>query len=390
MILSYVYAGPGLNVMVLQSAIDDVHKTRTSTRPAREATDAMESVLCAGLVLYDEPAEGSSGAVVEIVRRALKDVPVGRYVTIVTDALLDRRTRQWLKHNTRVDAAVELPHSEWLGQLRSLSGAIVSRQLAELADLQRRVRSWYQQQSGAPFEWSRTPETFDSNPVHSANSGARTSQSPEALVVRQGLCPRIADGSLHAGGLINARRLARDVGLPRPVVSETLRQLAEDGLLLQDASKQFRIPVPTRRDVGETYTARGLLGSAIVRRLALRRDAVPDRLAAVFRDLTHSANASLLAETDALDLELQDELARAADMPRIEVMFLRLTLQLRLFVQLFWVEYDYPMQAIVAENQRIIDAIQAHDADRAVSEWRNKTDKGAQFVMRHVDSVRPL
>lgn len=38
---------------------------------------------------------------------------------------------------------------------------------------------------------------------------------------------------------------------------------------------------------------------------------------------------------------MQDELARAAQMPRIEAMFVRLTLQLRLFVTLMGLSYEY-------------------------------------------------
>ena len=81
---------------------------------------------------------------------------------------------------------------------------------------------------------------------------------------------------------------------------------------------------------------------------------------------------------------MQDELARAADMPRIEAMFVRLTLQLRLFVTLMGLNYGYPVDGIVTDDTRILDAIRARDPDAAVAAWRSKIDNCVRYMMMHL------
>ena len=138
-------------------------------------------------------------------------------------------------------------------------------------------------------------------------------------------------------------------------------------------------------DLQRTYTARGLLGTAIVRRLASRAHPLPEAVDDVFNELIRCVRQDQLAATDSLDLDVQDELARAAEMPRIEAMFVRLTLQLRLFVPLMGLHYKYPVDGILSDDTRILDAIRAHDPDAAVAAWRSKTDNCARYMMQHLD-----
>ena len=173
--------------------------------------------------------------------------------------------------------------------------------------------------------------------------------------------------------------------LSSATVADVLRQLAEDGLVNQNATGRFVVPTPAERDVLETYTARGLLGTAIVRRLAGGAQPLPDAVSDLFDDLVSCAGRNDIAATGSLDLDVQDELARVAQMPRIEAMFVRLTLQLRLFVTLMGLNYEYPVDEIVADDSRILDTINAHDVEGAVAAWRSKTDNCARYMMGHID-----
>jgi DNA-binding GntR family transcriptional regulator len=216
--------------------------------------------------------------------------------------------------------------------------------------------------------------------------GLRGERRPsESTLVIRGLHHAIADGTLHAGRKLSERSLAARLQLSSGAVSDALRQLAEDGLVNQDDTGRFFVPAPTARDVLETYTARGLLGTAIVRRLASRAHPLPQEVDDVFNELIRCARQRHLAAIYALDLDVQDELARAAEMPRIEAMFVRLTLQLRLFVPLMGLHYQYPVDGILREDTRILDAIRAHDPDAAVAAWRSKTDNCARYMMQHLD-----
>ena len=68
-------------------------------------------------------------------------------------------------------------------------------------------------------------------------------------------------------------------------------------------------------------------------------------------------------------------------------MFIRLTLQLRLFVTIFGLNYRYPTDEIVADDQQFLLEIRRHDPDAAVSAWRSKIDNCARFMLTH---LRPI
>jgi DNA-binding GntR family transcriptional regulator len=204
--------------------------------------------------------------------------------------------------------------------------------------------------------------------------------------VVRGICTAIAEGELQAGDSISARRIARRSGVPPGRVADALAQLAEESLIDKHAGR-YLLPVPTPRDVVETYTARGLLGTAIVRRLASYRIDLPTVVNEHFAGLIRCDELGRVYEASTIDLDIQDELAAASNMPRIGSMFIRLTLQLRLFVTIFGLSYRYPTDEIVADDQRILEEIQRHDPDGAVSAWRSKIDNCARFMLSH---LRPI
>ena len=160
-----------------------------------------------------------------------------------------------------------------------------------------------------------------------------------------------------------------------------------DEYLIDSRAGRYSLPVPTPRDVIETYTARGLLGTAIARRLASARIDLPAAVDEHFAGLIRCDQLGRIYEASTIDLDLQDELAAAAAMPRIGSMFSRLTLQLRLFVTIFGLDYRYPTDEIVADDQRILVEIRRHDPDGAVSAWRCKIDNCARFMLTH---LRPI
>jgi DNA-binding GntR family transcriptional regulator len=217
-------------------------------------------------------------------------------------------------------------------------------------------------------------------------NGLQTERRPsEWTLVISGLCDAIADGTLHAGREISERALAARVHLSSGAVFDALRRLAEDGLVNQGDTGRFFVPAPSERDVLETYTARGLLGTAIVRRLASRAKPLPGVVDDVFEELIRCASQHYVVVTASLDLDVQDELARAAQMPRIEAMFVRLTHQLRLLVILMGLSYQYPVDEIVVDDTRILDAIRDRDPDAAVAAWRSKIDNCVRYMMPLID-----
>jgi DNA-binding GntR family transcriptional regulator/transposase len=384
-LLAFVYADSQHRILGFHDPARTRDPQRRRQPTTRAIAHAVETALCAALVCKravptTPPAPVST---IALLRRAVANVPTDRRVIVAMDFEPDTAAKSWLSRNPHIEAVVVSPE-RWVAQLHTVTEGIDPRQLPELVDLQRRIRDWYRRPDGA-FEWSRTIQSFGSTsadgaaPVGPARFHPRPSES---TLVIHGLHQSVSDGTLYAGRKISERRLAKRVQLSAGAVSETLRQLAEDGLVHQNDTGRFFVPMPTERDVLETYTARGLLGTAIVRRLASRARPLPDDVDVVFNELIRSALQGHMEETGSLDLDVQDELARAAEMPRIETMFLRLTLQLRLFVTLMGLNYiEYPLDGIVSDDSQILDTIRAQDADAAVAAWRSKIDNCARYMV---------
>jgi DNA-binding GntR family transcriptional regulator/transposase len=389
--LAFVHVDPDRRVLAFHSqpTTPDRYRRRPST--TRQIADTIETVLCAALVSDTAPRlttpSPRSATAIDLLRRAAENTPAGWSVTVVLDFEPDDKARNWLRRNPNIDIVVVAPEC-WLRQLHSLTVAIDTRQLPELFDLQRRIRQHYVG-VGQEFEWSRRVEIFetDTDAEHSGG-GLRAERRPsESTLVIRGLYQAMADGELYAGRRISERALATRMQLSSGVVSEALRHLADDGLINQDDTGRFFVPAPTERDVLETYTARGLLGTAIVRRLASQARPLPAVVDDVFKELVWCAGREDIAVTNSMDLDVQDELARAAGMPRFEGMFIRLTLQLRLFITILGLSYQYPIDGIISDNTHILDAIRARDPDSAVAAWRSKIDKAARFMMLHLSET---
>lgn len=389
-VLAFAHVGSDLRVLAFYSPATAPERRPHRRSSARAVAEALEAVLCAALVAERDASAATppdSPTALDLLRRAVGEAPARRPVTVVLGFQPDRAALHWLRRHPRVDVVVVTP-DRWLGQLHRLAHVVDTRQLPELVDVAARIRMWCREPGGGPFEWKRSARIFDHDdhqevPVVDIRSGRRPSV---AAVVVRGLCEAIADATLCSGRRINERALAARVQLSSATVSDALRQLVEDGLVNQDATGRFVVPTVTERDVLETYTARGLLGTAIVRRLAGGAGSLPDAISDLFDDLVSCAGRNQVAATGSLDLDVQDELARVARMPRIEAMFVRLTLQLRLFVTLMGLNYEYPVDEIVADDSRILDAINARDVAGAVAAWRSKTDNSARYMMGHIDA----
>jgi DNA-binding GntR family transcriptional regulator/transposase len=350
-------------------------------------TDVIETIICAALLRspvrgHVEPADDASDAVA-VLRRAAERLSFTPTVTLIIDAELDAAARHWLSHHPEIKAHT-VTGDGWLGMLHRVADAVDPRQLAELREVQRLIRH-ARRDTAEEFTWRRATPT-SSSAARTVSDADTESPAGNLTPVVRGICTAIADGELQAGDSISARHIARRSGVSPGRVADALAQLAEEALIDRHGGR-YLVPVPTPRDVIETYTARGLLGTAITRRLASDRIDLPTVVDELFASLIRCDELGRTYEASTIDLDLQDELAAAATMPRIGSMFIRLTLQLRLFVTIFGLNYRYPTDEIVADDQRILVEIRRHDPDGAVSAWRCKIDNCARFMLTH---LRPI
>ncbi len=188
-------------------------------------------------------------------------------------------------------------------------------------------------------------------------------------------------GAFRPGQRIAEQPLATRLGVSRGPIRDALKILAEDGLIELEPHRGAYVPLPTRRDVYDTYTARGPLGALLLRRIATNGSS---RLAAAkdaLDDLVQHAEMRDVPGTGDADIRWQDTLAAAADMPRIEKMFVRLSLQLRMFVSILGLEYTYSVDEIVADNTAILLALEAQDPEEVTRLWRRKIDNAVTYMV---------
>ncbi len=353
--------------------------------------DVVETLVCAPLLCH--PFTGHHGTTasgsgegtdaVAVLRRAAERLPAASAVTLIVDAELDEAARRWLARHPKITAH-SVTGEDWLALVHHIADVADPRQLPELLEVQRLVRLARSQGVGE-FSWSRTPDSVV--PAVPQPSQAQTEPSAEDLMsVVRGICTAVGDGELLAGKPISARHIARRSGLSSGRVATVLAQLASEALIDRPAGR-YRLPVPAPVDVIETYTARGLLGTPIARRLASMPNSLPPAVDELYAGLVRCDRLGLTAEAASIDLDLQDELARAAAMPRMSSMFIQLSVQLRIFVAIFGLDFRYPTDEIVADDRRILHEIRRHDPAAAVVAWRMKLDNCARFMVNHLSST---
>lgn len=377
LILSYVDVGPCGCALGFERETVEL----TAGDPSATLTDAVETVLCAAL-LRRPPADAATtpdGDVLALLRRAEREWLPEAPVTLVVDQPLDSAARRWLTRHPTVTVLAR-PGPEWPAQLHHLAARIAPTQLRELRALQKRIRDEAATATGDEpwtFTWSRglPRATPPPEPVPAAPASVQDISDTVAA-----MCSAIAEGGVRPGEAISVRLISGLSGLSRPRTTEVLNYLADQAILDRRAGHLW-LPAPTPRDVIETYTARGLLGTALMRTMAAQRISPPAYVDTTLARIAVCAEHRLDAETYALDMDLQDQLALAAGMPRISWMFVQLTAQVRLFIAILGLDYRYPTAEIIADDQRIIDELRSQDPARAVEAWRTKVDNCVRYML---------
>ncbi len=360
----------------------------TRTSALADQADVAETIVCSALLRSgcddrSECGNDGSGDAVALLRRAAERLPSAPAVTLIVDVELDADARRWLAQHRELTVRA-LPGERWLAMVHRLAESLDPRQLHELRDVQRRIRQAHRDGAGG-FCWLRTA---DQPPAPGGTTAPATSalQAREVTRVVRGICAAIEHGELRAGQPIAVRSVARRSGMSPGRAAEALSHLADEALVGRSAG-MYLVPAPTSRDVIETYTARGLLGTAICRRLASARIEPPSTVDECYDGLVRCNELGRTLEACWLDLDLQDELARAADLPRIGSMFIRLTLQLRIFVTIFGLSFRCPIGEILSDYGPILEGIRRHDPEAAAQAWRSKVDNCARYMLSRLHTV---
>ncbi|MFC9557176.1 helix-turn-helix domain-containing protein [Rhodococcus sp. NPDC056960] len=366
---------------------------RPRTSRTRQWREVVRTVLSAQLayepdVSSAEPAESAVGSdLLDMLERVNKVAPQDRRIITLVDVKLPPQIQRWLYRHPRF-SVYEIAPRRWLAQLDSITEALDRRQGEHLLTVENQVRSWAASREGS-FRWVRPPRIEDAvsaASVPAAAGGALRNTPPRlATAVVKALRESIATGAFDAGQRILEEPLAARLGVSRGPIRDALQILAEDGLVALEPHRGAYIPIPTRQDIFDTYTARGPLGALLLRRVATKGKTRLAPVEAAMEDVIRNARTGDAPATGDADIRWQDAAAHAADMPRIEKMFVRLSLQLRMFISILGLDYAYSVDDIVADDTAILDALRNQDPELVTSLWSRKIDNA---VFNMVDLFR--
>ncbi|MGV9864672.1 helix-turn-helix domain-containing protein [Rhodococcus koreensis] len=403
-VLAAVFVSAATRVLIFHDPASPpgAAEARSRSSRTRQWREGVRTVLSAQFayepqVSSVESAESAAvgSDLLDMLEQVDKVAPPDRRVIMLVDVKLPTQTQRWLYRHPRFSVYEIAPH-RWLAQLDSITEALDRRQGEQLLTVEHQVRSWAASAEHS-FRWVRPPRLeakASGASVPAAAGGALRSTPPRlATAVVKVLRESIATGAFDAGQRILEEPLAARLGVSRGPIRDALQILAEDGLVALEPHRGAYIPIPTRQDIFDTYTARGPLGALLLRRVATKGRTRLAPVEAAMEDVVRTARMGDAPATGDADIRWQDAVAHAADMPRIEKMFVRLSLQLRMFVSILGLDYAYSVDDIVADDTAILDALRSQDPELVTSLWSRKIDN-AVFNMveqfrRHEDAGIP-
>ncbi|MEU8710379.1 GntR family transcriptional regulator [Streptomyces sp. NPDC048565] len=366
--------------------------------PVEHGTGPETALALAAAVALAPCEESRADNDIDLVRRFLTELdrglPAGTEVHVVlNDARLQQEagTARWSREQPRYHVH-SVASDHWTQQAAGLlGGAALTFEFREV------LRSWTRAPE-VPVLWlpyrkhvdtliyDSGDERFIGSP--SGLSYARRDGSPLVNGIVHALREQISTGQFTPGDRIREAPLARRLGVSRAPVRDALRLLAEDGLVEISPNRGATISTVTSERVMEVYAARAALGGVLLRRLA-SLDAVALRpVAEVMLTVQRAARNRCEADVGEADLRFQDEIAHAAGMGNSSLFFVRLTMQLRMFISVLKLDYGAIPERIERGDRAIFHALVNRDGDAAVRAWRTKLDIAVRYMAAQLPTER--
>lgn len=278
---------------------------------------------------------------------------------------------------------------EWLSLFGVLGGSRRHHDPARLHAAESALREWFLRPSG-DLAWSAHSVSPSDEAAGAGRTLLRNLSLERALAdeIVATIRSAVTDGRLAGGDHVTDRYLATRLHTSRAQVRSAMRLLERDGLLTVSAGHTAVIPVPEVADVVETYAARQALGAMVVR-AATRWS--PDQRAAVeaaLADVRRHAVAGDVYLTGQADTTFQDRLADASGLVRIAPVMHILADHLRVFIAVMGLDYAYPADAILRDDEAIHAALVAQDADLAAELWRQKIANARTYMVDRLTAAR--
>jgi len=204
-----------------------------------------------------------------------------------------------------------------------------------------------------------------------------------SATVKRLVLDRIVSGHYPPGARIVEFQLAKELGVSQSPVREALRELAAVGIVTILPRRGARVRLPSAKELADVSVVRAEV-DGLAARLAAGR--VPDDTLAALEALIEEMLAALARRdfsgvTDA-DVRFHELIADASENHALERAFDQLAPFARTFITLTLPGVD--VHDIVLQHRPILEALRAHDAERAAGAARTHQLAVAELLRTHL------
>ena len=217
---------------------------------------------------------------------------------------------------------------------------------------------------------------------HSNSLAATPVERPELLTERvvERIRDAILSGRLAPGARLSVPELARQLGVSRTPVRESLLVLEREGLAVQRPTSGLAVIAGNADDMRDLLDLREGLEAIAARRAAERMTAeeVAGLNAALQEHQTALATGDLAAHV-ALDGRFHQLIREGARNPRLERQLVQIEQQSRVLNSRLSRAAGWSAKAVIRDHTAIAEAIAARDPDRAEASLRRHVDRTRSF-----------
>jgi len=207
--------------------------------------------------------------------------------------------------------------------------------------------------------------------------------------VESSLRDQILDQEIPAGAAVRETEVAHVFDVARPTAKAAIERLVASGLLTRDVHKSARVPALNADDISDLYLSRTVLEEGIVRRLATGR-----KFPAAARGTIDAMKAlgpdALPIEYVAPDIEFHAALARQLGSERMTRMHAGLMQEMQFCMAQVQAHHLLATTDIIAEHERIADAIVAGEPETAAAELRNHVERARVALVEFFNAASQL
>ena len=204
-----------------------------------------------------------------------------------------------------------------------------------------------------------------------------------SATVKRLVLDRIVSGHYPPGARIVEFQLAKELGVSQSPVREALRELAAVGIVTILPRRGARVRLPSAKELADVSVVRAEV-DGLAARLAAGR--VPDDTLAALEALIEEMLAALarrdFSGVTAADVRFHELIADASENHALERAFDQLAPFARTFITLTLPGVD--VHDIVLQHRPILEALRAHDAERAAGAARAHQLAVAELLRTHL------